>query len=65
MPETLQIGERYHRTEAPKRIYRIVRQVQCDRHPPHVALVSENPDRHSITIGATVLKDRRQWIPVE
>ncbi len=65
MPETIQIGERYHRAEAPKRIYRVVRLIWSDRHPPHVALVSESPDRHSITIGAAVLKDRRQWIPVE
>ena len=32
-------------------------------HPQHVTLVSENSDQRTITIGAGVMHDLRQWVP--
>ena len=65
MPDSITIGARYRRTGEGRPIYVVVRKVAFDRHPPHVTLVSENQDRRSITIGAGVLIDRRQWVRLE
>ena len=63
MPDTIIIGERYHRPGEPRLVYRVLRMVEFKNHPPHVTLVSEASGR-SMTIGVGVLKDTRQWLPV-
>jgi len=65
MPDTITIGDRYRRPDGSKLVYRVVRKIEFDRHPPHVTLVSENADRRLITIGIGVLHDQRQWLPAE
>ncbi len=65
MPDSISIGDRYHRPGGPRLVYRVVRLADFPHHPPHVALVSENADRRPITIGLGVLQDPRQWVLAE
>jgi len=65
MEDTINIGDRYCRPGERWPTYRVVRMVEFDRHPPRVMLVSETAVHRSITIGVGVLKDWRQWVPVE
>ncbi len=61
MPTTINIGDRYQRPGGTKPSYRVIQMIKFAGHPPHVILVSENADRRTITIGADVMKDIRQW----
>ena len=63
MPNTIKIGDRYHRPGEPRLIYRVSQCVEFKNHPPHVKLVSEANGR-VMTLGAGVLKDPQQWLPV-
>ena len=65
MPATFNIGDRFQRPGGAKPAYRVIQLIEFPKHPPHVMLMSENPDRRTITIGAEVLMDHRQWLPVE
>jgi len=62
---TIHIGDKYVRPGERWPTYRVVRMVEFDRHPPHVLLVSETSAHRSITIGAEVLTDWRQWVRAE
>ena len=65
MPITINIGDRYQRPGGTKPSYRVIQMIGFAGHPPHVKLMSENADRRTITIGADVLKDARQWVKIE
>ena len=65
MTDIIDIGDRFQRPDGSKPTYRVVRKVAFDQHPPHVILESENADRRTITIGVSVLTDRRQWVRAE
>ena len=65
MPDTIKIGDRYHRPGELRLVYRVVGMARPAHHPPHVTLVSENADHRVISIGVSVMLDRRQWIPAE
>ena len=65
MIDTIDIGGRFQRPDGSKPVYRVVREVEFDHHPPHVTLMSENAYSRTITIGVGVLLDRRQWVPAE
>ena len=62
MPTTINVGDRYQRPGGTKPSYRVIQMIGFPGHPPHVKLMSENADRRTITIGADVLKDIRQWV---
>ncbi len=65
MPDTIKIGERYRRPVGTMRIYQVVRLVSFPHHPPHAVLVCEAADRRSMTVGISVLKDRRHWVKAD
>ncbi|MEI6557563.1 MAG: hypothetical protein WCO00_04090 [Rhodospirillaceae bacterium] len=62
MPDTIKIGDRYHRPDEPNLVYRVLRLVAFPHHPPHVTLVAENAGRRMMTVGVSVLNDRQQWV---
>ena len=63
IPSTIKIGDRFHRPGKPNLVYRVLGTAAFYNHPPHVRLVSENPDQRTITIGAAVMCDQGQWVP--
>ena len=65
MAVSINIGDRFQRPGGAKPAYRVIQMIEFPRHPLHVKLMSENPDRRTITIGAEVLTDLRQWLPLE
>ena len=63
IPSTINIGDRFHRPGKPNLVYRVLAMAAFYHHPQHVTLVSENSDQRTITIGAGVMHDLRQWVP--
>ncbi len=63
--DSVTIGDRYHRPDKPRLVYRVFGRAAFDHLPPHVTLVSENADRRTITIATGVLHDQRQWVPAK
>ena len=60
---TIKIGDRYRRPGEHGPSY-CVKMLTIKHDLSHVVLVSENADKRTITIGASVILDTRQWVLV-
>lgn len=65
MSSSVNIGGLYHRPSQPTRVYCITGIVVYNQMPLHVTLVSNDKDRHMITICRDALFDRRLWVPTD
>ena len=64
MPPAVNVGDRFCRTFAPDKVFRVLR-IDPTRQPYSVTLMSACPHQAFVTIGADRLLDPVQWLPIK
>ena len=65
IPSTIKIGDRFHRPGKPNLVYRVLAMAAFYNHPPHVRLVSENPDQRTITSANCLIIHGSRGLPLQ